>query len=328
MFSVEKLKEKFNITGRILVNEPLSERTSMKVGGKAPLLFIPDKEEGFVRLLGILKTNDFQNYFRDFMSGEGLTPYQHGLYFILGGGTNIVVSDKGFSCPVVSTGGLCDFEILGNEDERFFVRAGAGLPMNRLVNLLKDASLGSMAEFAGLPGSCGGAVFMNARCFNSSVSDFFVSAKIFDMDRGVTDEVFMDPSAWDYKKSPFQEKSFVILSVVFAVNKVSREKIEEKMRESVNLRKEKGHYLFPSAGSVFKNNRSFGKPTGAIIDSVGLKGLTRGGAKVAPWHGNIIINGGNATASDIRSLVEEVKKTVLEKTGFNLDCEIFFVGDD
>ena len=119
MFSVEKLKEKFNITGRILVNEPLSERTSMKVGGKAPLLFIPDKEEGFVRLLGILKTNDFQNYFRDFMSGEGLTPYQHGLYFILGGGTNIVVSDKGFSCPVVSTGDLCDFEILGNEDERF-----------------------------------------------------------------------------------------------------------------------------------------------------------------------------------------------------------------
>lgn len=328
MFSVEKLKEKFNITGRILVNEPLSERTSMKVGGKAPLLFIPDKEEGFVRLLEILKSTDFQDCFRDFMAGEGLTPYRNGLYFILGGGTNIVVSDKGFSCPVVSTEDLCDFKVLGNEGDKFFVRAGAGLPVNRLVNLLRDESLGSMAEFAGLPGTCGGAVFMNARCFNSSVSDFFVSAKVFDMDRGVVDGVLMNPSAWDYKKSPFQAKSCVILSVVFAVNKVDRKEIEKKMREAVNLRKEKGHYLYPSAGSVFKNNRSFGKPTGAVIDGVGLKGLARGGAKVAPWHGNIIINEGNATASDIRTLVEDVKKTVLEKTGFNLDCEIFFVGDE
>lgn len=328
MFSVEKLREKFNITGRILVNEPLSEKTSMKVGGKAPLLFIPDTEESFIRLLEILKSTDFQDCFRDFMAEEGITPYRNGLYFILGGGTNIVVSDKGFSCPVVSTGGLSDFKVLGSEGEKFFVRAGAGLPMNKLVNLLKDESLGSMAEFAGLPGSCGGAVFMNARCFNSSVSDFFVSAKIFDMDRGSVDEVLMEPSAWDYKKTPFQVKSCVILSVVFAVNKVSRKEIEEKMREAVNLRKEKGHYLFPSAGSVFKNNRSFGKPTGALIDSVGLKGLSRGGAKVAPWHGNIIINEGNATGADIRALVEEVKKTVLEKTGFNLDCEIFFVGDE
>ena len=101
-------------------------------------------------------------------------------------------------------------------------------------------------------------------------------------------------------------------------------KIEEKSLSFIKDRENKGHFKFPSAGSVFKNNRNFGKPSGKIIDEVGLRGISVGNAQVAPWHGNFIINNGNATASDVRNLVELIQEKVKEKTGFLLECEIIF----
>ena len=100
--------------------------------------------------------------------------------------------------------------------------------------------------------------------------------------------------------------------------------IEEKSLSFIKDRENKGHFKFPSAGSVFKNNRNFGKPSGKIIDEVGLRGFSVGQAQVAPWHGNFIINNGNATASDVRNLVEIIQEKVLKETGFMLECEIIF----
>jgi UDP-N-acetylmuramate dehydrogenase len=105
------------------------------------------------------------------------------------------------------------------------------------------------------------------------------------------------------------------------------EEIAREIAEHRRDREEKGHYRYPCAGSVFKNNRDFGKPTGKIIDELGLRGFAIGGAQVAPYHGNIIINTGNASAADIRALTEEVQKRVFRALGFNLECEILFAGD-
>ena len=99
------------------------------------------------------------------------------------------------------------------------------------------------------------------------------------------------------------------------------------MREILTDRTSKGHFLHPCAGSVFKNNRDFGRPSGAIIDSLGLRGYRRGGAQVSDLHANIVVNTGTATAQDIRELVELVQETVLQRTSHNLECEIMFVGD-
>ena len=99
------------------------------------------------------------------------------------------------------------------------------------------------------------------------------------------------------------------------------------MKKNRDDRKEKGHYLFPCAGSAFKNNRDFGKPTGQIIDELGLKELRNGGAQVAPFHGNIIINTGNSTSADIRALMDEIAVIVKEKNGFNIEPEIIFAGE-
>jgi UDP-N-acetylmuramate dehydrogenase len=147
---------------------------------------------------------------------------------------------------------------------------------------------------------------------------------------------------WSYKHSPFMDKNVFITQVVlelipayknfFIQNEPIPAEIKESIRRDsdhfINDRKQKGHFLAPSAGSVFKNNRLFGKPSGVIVDEAGLKGLSVGGAQVAPWHGNFIINNGNAMANDVRGLVQTVQRKVKDSTGFSLETEIIFVEYD
>jgi UDP-N-acetylmuramate dehydrogenase len=132
---------------------------------------------------------------------------------------------------------------------------------------------------------------------------------------------------FDYKISPFQHRPVLILGGRFKTTPKDRQSLIEEMQQYRNDREAKGHYTLPSAGSAFKNNHAFGKPTGKIIDELGLRGLSQGGAKVADWHGNIIVNTGTATARDIYVLTEIIKKRVKEALGYELDCEILFVGD-
>jgi UDP-N-acetylmuramate dehydrogenase len=167
---------------------------------------------------------------------------------------------------------------------------------------------------------------MNARCYERSVSDILIEAEILDETRR---RVRLPRARGDfaYKKSPFQNRDILILSGTFALEPRSGEDIRQEAADHRRDREAKGHYRFPSAGSVFKNNRNFGKPAGKIIDELGLRGLRIGGAQVAPWHGNIIINTGDARAADIRSLVYEVAARVKAARGFNLEPEIIFAGD-
>ena len=135
-----------------------------------------------------------------------------------------------------------------------------------------------------------------------------------------------DREEFGYKHSPFQGRDVLILSAAFNLLPKDTTMIRAEM-ESYRLdREDKGQYRFPSAGSVFKNNEKFGKPAGKIIDELGLCGLQKGGALVAPWHGNFIVNTGNATAADIRNLADTVAARVKAETGFILEPEILFVG--
>ena len=149
------------------------------------------------------------------------------------------------------------------------------------------------------------------------------------------EELMFNSTDWDYKKSPFQENSVsqtphrYITQVTFrltpATGPDAHERIAADCKKYIAERVDKGHFKYPSAGSVFKNNHAFGAPSGKLIDDCGLKGLASGGAQIAPFHGNFIINTGNATAEDIKALVKAAQKTVKEKFGFELEPEIIFV---
>lgn len=181
---------------------------------------------------------------------------------------------------------------------------------------------------------------MNARCYDASISGVFFGAEIlcFRSGRCTIEKAKYLPDEWDYKKSPFQsrsgvdplvlsEGSRVVLSADFVLEKGDAKTIRAEMAWYVRDREEKGHFRFPSAGSMFKNNHAFGKPSGKLIDEAGLCSFRIGDAQVAPWHGNIVINVGNARSEDIRKLVEEVRRQVFEKTGFLLESEVILAGD-
>jgi UDP-N-acetylmuramate dehydrogenase len=140
-------------------------------------------------------------------------------------------------------------------------------------------------------------------------------------------QVFRTPEDFGYKRSPFQGREALILGAVVELRAGEPEKIRAEMAEHRKDRESKGHYRYPSAGSAFKNNRDFGKPVGRIIDELGLKGFRVGDAQVAPWHGNIVINRGNADAADIRSLLEQVAARVKTERGLDLEREILLAGE-
>jgi UDP-N-acetylmuramate dehydrogenase len=159
------------------------------------------------------------------------------------------------------------------------------------------------------------------------ISDALVWTEILDYGEPVVKKLVTNKEDFGYKRSPFQGKDNLILRACFKLTPGKKDSLINLMNKKKKERQDKGHYLFPCAGSAFKNNRDFGKPTGIIIDELGLKGFSIGGAQIAPFHGNFVINTGKATAKDIRSLVDEVAAKVKTTTGFNLEPEILFVGE-
>ena len=305
--------------GTIEFDKPLKPLTAYKIGGPAEAFFCPKNEDHLKEALIFLSKNKISAS-------------------LIGGGTNILVSDKGFRGVLISLKNLNKIEIIGESENKVFVRAGAGVLTDKLTKWAVENSLSGLECFGGLPGSVGGAVFMNARCYDVSISDRLKSIKyiLADGDKTEFAEYEYNPSDWDYKVSPFQQNPVsteisknrkIILSAVFTLTHGIKEEIAVKTEEKVQDRISKGHFKAPSAGSTFKNNRAFGLPSGKLIEDAGLKSLCEGGAQVAPWHGNFVINKHDASASDIKTLIEKVQSTVKDKTGFLLEPEVIFAGD-
>ncbi|MDR1411768.1 MAG: UDP-N-acetylmuramate dehydrogenase [Spirochaetaceae bacterium] len=306
---MEKISREPGFSGEFRFAEPMATHTTFKVGGPADLWMRPDPA-CFPECAGALLA----------LAREEGVPV-----FVLGGGANIVVSDLGIRGAVLDTGAWTGWEFQGaGGDAAVTVRAGT--TMDALVDAAAGQGRGGLEFLSGMPGTLGGAVWMNARCMEKSISDTLVETEITGVSGGRLTIPYREGD-FSYKKSPFQNQEAVILSAKF---RVYEKEPEEIRREAEKLRKDragKGHYRAPSAGSAFKNNRAFGKPTGKLIDELGLLGFSAGGAAVAPWHGNLIINTGNAAARDIRALVNAVTEKVRASLGFDLEPEILFVGE-
>jgi UDP-N-acetylmuramate dehydrogenase len=300
--SVGKLAAKIKVRGRVAAAEPMREHTSFRIGGPADLYVVPADSDDLAAALSTLRN-------------EGVP------VFLLGGGTNLLVADRGIRGAVVDLTG-----IRGLEAGTDTVGALCGTPMDEAAVFARDRSLSGLEFAASLPGSVGGAVWMNARCYDREVSDALESVESLGVDLA-TRRRRVAPGEWSYKRSPFQSVDEVILRAVFRLRPGDPRAMDAEMRAHRQDREAKGHFLHPCAGSVFKNDRSFGKPTGRLIDELGLKGLAIGGAQVAPYHGNIIVNLGGATAADVRALIERVEREVADRLGLRLEREVILAGD-
>jgi UDP-N-acetylmuramate dehydrogenase len=329
-------------------DEPMAARTTFRVGGPADLWVRPSGEGFPVFAAALLRT-----------AGAAGVPV-----FVLGGGANLAAADRGVRGIVLDAGGwsgaaLCGtgggVDAAGPGDAvaepggaRRGMRFRAGTTIDAAAGAAAAAGLSGLEFLAGMPGTVGGAVWMNARCYEKSVSGVLAETEILVMEGAgkpvpggrsvlpgtaafsgipVRRTIPFDPADWDYKKSPFQGTDALILSARFTLEPRDGGDIRREMEAHVRDRERKGHYRFPSAGSAFRNNRDFGRPTGRIIDELGLRGFAVGGAQVAPFHGNIIINTGGARAADIRALMDEVAARVRAATGFVLEPEVLFVGE-
>jgi UDP-N-acetylmuramate dehydrogenase len=312
---VRTLLEKVPVpfTGDMAYDEPMARHTTFKVGGPADLWIRPRGELFPEFAAALLKT-----------ARAGGVPV-----FILGGGANLVIADRGIRGIVLDTSGWTGWDF-GNgpagDDGTRYMRVRSGTAVDAAVEAAAAAGLSGLEFLAGMPGSAGGAVWMNARCYERSISDALTETEILDESFNRLALPF-DAADFGYKTSPFRTRDALILSAQFALRPRPPEEIRREMADHRRDREEKGHYRFPSAGSAFKNNRAFGKPTGKILDELGLRGFAMGGAAAAPFHGNIIINTGTATAADIRALTEELARRAKAALGVTLEPEILFVGD-
>ncbi|MCL2184991.1 MAG: UDP-N-acetylmuramate dehydrogenase [Treponema sp.] len=295
---------------RLFFDEPMRSHTTFKVGGNADCLVRPIGE-GFTAFCIELLNN---------ANAEKIP------VFILGGGANIVVSDKGIRGIVIDMNGWKD-DVCRTEKGKIIFKSGTKIDDAAII--AGNASLCGLEFLSGMPGTIGGAVWMNARCYGSEVADVlgWVEIIVKEKNKYVIKKINVKKKDFDYKISPFQKMDCIIIKAAFKLKDGDKEEIFAEMEEIKEDRQKKGHYDFPCAGSVFKNNKDFGKPVGKIIDELGLKGFQIGEAQVAPFHGNIIINTGNAKAADIRILTEDIAKKVKDAKGFVLEPEIIFVGE-
>ena len=283
-------------------NELMSEHTTFRIGGPADLFVVPTTVEGLAAVVSACN--------------------KEGIYcFILGNGSNVLVSDKGIRGVVVSTAAcLNNIELIG----AYEIKCGAGVKLSRLSDFACENSI-TGAEFAwGIPGTVGGAVYMNAGAYDGEMKDILVSCEYLTPD-GELHTMLADEMDLSYRHSAFSENGYVIVSATVRLKAGDKGEIRAKMDDFMHRRKSKQPLEFPSAGSTFK--RPVGGFAAALIDECGLKGYSVGGAEVSEKHAGFVINKGGATCFDVMRLVEHIKKEVFLKKSINLECEIRVIGE-
>ena len=279
---------------------PLSSKSSFKIGGKADIAVFP-KNAGEL----------------EFIIGNICLPY-----IVVGNGSNILFEDEGYRGCVIFTEKMNGVSVDGNR-----ITAGAGASFTALAVTAKNASLTGLEFAYGIPGSCGGAVVMNAGAYGGQVSDAIESCTVFDAEKREILTLKKDEMELSYRHSILSEnKNLICASATFVLNEGIKEEIDAFMRDIMQRRISKQPLEYPSAGSVFK------RPApdlfvGKMIEDSGLKGYTVGGAQVSEKHAGFIINVGDATAKDVLDLVEYIKKVIRENYGVELECEIRRVGN-
>ncbi|HEY0284095.1 MAG TPA: UDP-N-acetylmuramate dehydrogenase [Vicinamibacterales bacterium] len=293
---------------RVRAEEPLARYTTFKVGGPAEWFLETRTSDEIVDALRVAHA-----------SGVAVT--------LLGGGSNVLIGDRGVRGLVVRPRGGIIEQI---DTER--VRAEAATTINGLVRWTVQRGIAGLEAWAGTPGTVGGAIFGNAHFGGRLIGELVESVRLAAVD-GDTCDLSRDQMEFGYDRSRLQNTGEVLLSAVFRVSSGDPAALRAVARESLAYRKKTQPLDTPSAGCIFQNPDRTEVPAdipasaGALVDRAGLKGITRGDARVSPTHGNFIVNEGQATAAEIRSLIELCRARVSERFGVALHEEIVYLGD-
>lgn len=286
----------------ILLDEPMKNHTSFKVGGPTDFLVKPRNEEEIKELVSLLKKENIP-------------------YLIIGNGSNLLVKDGGIRGVVIKIAdSFNEFKIEGNT-----IYAQSGALLSFMGKAILNESLTGFEFAAGIPGTLGGAIAMNAGAYGGEMKDIVKTVKIMDFEGNIFD-LSNEEMEFSYRKSIISKKDYIVLSAVIELKEGNFEEIRESMRELTKSRVTKQPLTLPSAGSTFK--RPEGYFAAKLIEDSGLKGLTLRGAQVSDKHSGFVVNLGDATAKDILDLIYVVKSTVNSKFGVMLEEEVKILGDE
>lgn len=300
----QKIIERFsNLLGneKVRINEPMNRHTTFRIGGPADYFLLPSSSEEVKGILEICKEESLQ-------------------YFILGNGSNLLVSDEGYRGVIIQLYRNYDgLTVEGTE-----IRAGAGVLLSQIAAAARNESLTGFEFAGGIPGTLGGAVVMNAGAYGGELKDVLKEAVVMDREGNIF-TVPVEKLAMGYRTSLVKTAGYLVLEVVISLKKGSQEEIRDTMKDLADRRISKQPLEYPSAGSTFK--RPEGYFAGKLIMDAGLRGYQVGGAQVSEKHCGFVINKGNATAADVCRLMADVQAKVQEQFGVTLEPEVKFLGD-
>lgn len=284
----------------LLVNEPMSEHTTFEIGGPADFYVIPEDFDEVRDVIAACKDAGVD-------------------YFVLGCGSDLLVSDEGYRGVIVAVAdGLVGVSV---EDDEICCQAGVGL--REASEMACELGLSGLEFACGIPGSVGGACFMNAGAYGGCMADALKEVRVLLPD-GSVDDVPVDELELGYRKSRIADEGWVVLSATFGLNPGDPEKIRATMDDLTHQREEKQPLELPSAGSTFK--RPEGHFAGKLITDAGLKGYQSGGAAVSKKHAGFVVNVGGATAADVHAVIEYVQDEVERQFSVRLEPEVRFLG--
>ena len=291
-----KICSESGFQGEIRQGEKLRDHTSLRIGGPADIFLIPASVTDLINLLETLSREDIPSY-------------------ILGGGANLLVPDQGIRGVVIQTGpGMGDFNFRGGT-----LTAAAGASLPRLVRAAYEKGLSGLDFAAGIPGTVGGAVVMNAGCGGGDISQMVSRVRIFKPVSGIKDWTEKD-CQFEYRSSRFRGSGEIILEVEFKLEPGSPPVIKERMEKIIARRKQTLPLEYPSAGSIFKNPP--GDYAARLIEATGLRGEIVGGAQISKKHSNIIVNRSVAHCRDVEQLITLARRKVREKFSIDLELEL------
>lgn len=284
----------------ICLQEPMAGHTTFRIGGPADCLVELESEEQLIRVQNYLNKVELP-------------------YFILGNGSNLLVSDEGYRGVVLRIGsGMNRISVNGCE-----LTAEAGATMAQVARVAMEHGLTGLEFASGIPGTVGGGVVMNAGAYDGEMSQVVKQVRVVSR-TGESMELDNETMEFGYRKSSIREHCFIVTKVVFRLQTGEREQIKAKMEELAARRREKQPLEYPSAGSTFK--RPCGHFAGKLIMDAGLRGYQCGGAKVSEKHCGFVVNAGGATAKDVRRLIQDVQEIIQDKFNVNLETEVLFLG--
>lgn len=301
---IEKLLQEKIERNRILRNEPMSKHTSFKIGGNAEYFIKVQNIDELKFVLKIAKENNVP-------------------FYIVGNGTNLLVRDGGIEGFVIKIE-FNDFKVKKMKDEILIV-ADAGISLATLAVIALKEEVEGLEFLAGIPGTIGGAIRMNAGAYGREMKDIVVKTRYMTYD-GKIKTLSLEEHKFEYRNSIFSEIQGIILETTIRAKRGNKEEIEKKIKEYTESRKEKQPLEYPNAGSTFKRKENV--ITAKLIDEAGLKGYSIGDAEVSEKHAGFVINKGKATASDVLELTDYIKKTIKEKFNEDIELEVLVIGKE